>query len=69
MSAYDITDCPSDPVEPARERLRDLMVRDNPGNPYEKVKPRSYDNVLAFVAFIGFIVVVLAAWIVTGASA
>lgn len=33
MSAYDLTDCPSDPVEPARERLRDLMTRENPGDP------------------------------------
>lgn len=33
MSAYDLTDCPPDPLEPSRERLRDLLVRDNPGDP------------------------------------
>lgn len=33
MSAYDLTDCPPDPLEPSRERLRDLLTRDNPGDP------------------------------------
>lgn len=66
MSAYDLTDCPADPVEPTRERLRDLLTRDNPGDPWaEPFDPRDDKAtrtgwVLAWVCFAVIVVLKLA---------
>ena len=37
MSAHDIYECPADPQEPVRERIRDLLVREPMPDPRASV--------------------------------
>ena len=65
MSAHDIYECPADPQEPVRERIRDLLVREPMPDPRaEPFDPRSdqstrYGWIIAIVGLIATVIVSL----------
>lgn len=70
MSAFDVIECPADPCERGRERLREFLTREPMPDPRPHVPARATGPALRWLAghlaalggFLGFCAVVLVIW-------